>query len=323
MSTDKKIPLLVIVGATASGKTSLGVGMAKAFNGEVISADSMQIYKDMGIATAAPTEQETQGIPHHLIEFLDVTEPFSVARYVELAGECIRDVYKRGKLPIIVGGTGLYVNSLIDNIEFVDCGGDETYRQELRERAELYGAQSLLDELMLIDKETALKLHPNNLGRIIRALELYKTTGITMSQQVELSRKNPSPYAPVIIGIDYLDRANLYDRINSRVDIMVQNGLVEEAERMRTRTEKTSAQAIGHKELEMYFSGTATLEQATENLKMQTRRYAKRQLTWFRRDERINWIYADDASAPETVLERAKRIYVEERKKHDGEEGNL
>lgn len=318
MSTDKKIPLLVIVGATASGKTSLGVGMAKAFDGEVISADSMQIYKDMGIATAVPTLQEMDGVPHHLIDFLDVSEPFSVARYVELAGEHIRDVYSRGKLPIIVGGTGLYVNSLIDNIKFVDCSGDEEYRAQLRQRAEAYGAQSLLDELMLIDKETAEKLHPNNLGRIIRALELYKTTGITMSEQVERSRKNPSPYAPVMIGIDYLDRANLYDRINRRVDIMVQNGLVGEAERMRLRTEKTSAQAIGHKELEMYFNGIGTLEQATENLKMQTRRYAKRQLTWFRRDERIKWIYADDTAAQETVLEQAKRIYVDERERDDG-----
>lgn len=323
MSADKKIPLLVIVGATASGKTSLGVGMAKAFNGEVISADSMQIYKDMGIATAVPTQQEIEGVPHHLIDFLDVTESFSVARYVELAGECIRDVHDRGKLPIIVGGTGLYINSLIDNIEFVDCGGDENYRAELRQRAEIYGAQSLLDELMLIDKETALKLHPNNLGRIIRALELYKTTGITMSEQVERSRKNPSPYAPVIIGIDYLDRANLYDRINRRVDIMIENGLVEEAQRMRTRTERTSAQAIGHKELQTYFDGSATLEQATENLKMQTRRYAKRQLTWFRRDERIIWIYADDAQATGTVLGRAKHIYIEERKKNNGEEGKI
>lgn len=318
MSTDKKIPLLVIVGATASGKTSLGVGMAKAFNGEVISADSMQIYRDMGIATAVPTLQEMDGIKHHLIDFLDVSEPFSVAKYVELAGECIRDVHRRGKLPIIVGGTGLYVNSLIDNIEFVECAGDEEYRAQLRQRAEAEGAQSLIDELMLVDRETAEKLHPNNLGRIIRALELYKTTGITMSEQVERSRKNPSPYAPVMIGIDYLDRANLYDRINRRVDIMVHNGLIEEAERMRKRTEKTSAQAIGHKELEMYFNGTGTLEQATENLKMQTRRYAKRQLTWFRRDGRINWIYADDADAQQTVLERAKRIYVEERKRNDG-----
>ena len=318
MSTDKKIPLLVIVGATASGKTSLGVGMAKAFNGEVISADSMQIYKDMGIATAVPTLQEMDGVKHHLIDFLDVSEPFSVARYVELAGEFIRDVYNRGKLPIIVGGTGLYVNSLIDNIEFVDCSGDEEYRAVLRQRAERDGAQSLLDELMLIDKETAQKLHPNNLGRIIRALELYKTTGITMSEQVERSRQKPSPYAPVMIGIDYLDRANLYDRINRRVDLMVQNGLVEEAERMRKRVEKTSAQAIGHKELEGYFNGTSTLEQATENLKMQTRRYAKRQLTWFRRDERIKWIYADNVQATETVLERAKRIYIEERESNDG-----
>lgn len=313
-----KIPLLVIVGATASGKTSLGIGMAKAFDGEVISADSMQIYKGMGIATAAPTEQEMEGIPHHLINFLDVDEQFSVARYVELAGECIRDVHSRGKLPIIVGGTGLYINSLIDNIEFVDCGGDEQYRYQLRLRAETEGAQSLLDELMLIDKETASRLHPNNLGRIIRALELYKSSGITMSEQIERSRRNPSPYAPVIIGIDYLDRANLYDRINRRVDIMLQNGLVDEARDMLKRAEKTSAQAIGHKELQMYFDGTATLEQAADNLKMQTRRYAKRQLTWFRRDGRINWIYADDAEAQESVLERAKRIYLEEGEKGVG-----
>lgn len=319
MSTDKKIPILVIVGATASGKTSLGIGMAKFFDGEVISADSMQIYKGMGIATAKPTAEEMDGIPHHLIDFLDVTESFSVARFVELAGECIRDVHSRGKLPIIVGGTGLYVNSLIDNLEFVDAGGDEQYRARLRERAEKEGAQSLLDELMLIDKETALKLHPNNLGRIIRALELYKTSGVTMSEQVERSRRTPSPYAPVVIGIDYLDRANLYNRINLRVDLMIQNGLVEEARTMREKTEKTAAQAIGHKELEMYFQGSATLEQAAENLKMQTRRYAKRQLTWFRRDERIKWIYADDETAQETVLERAKRIYLEERKYESGE----
>jgi len=318
MPGGEKMQILAIVGATASGKTALGVQMAKRFNGEVVSADSMQIYKGMDIATAKPTVEEMQGVTHHLLDFLPVTECFSVARYVELAKHCISDIDRRGKLPVVVGGTGLYINSLIDNIEFVEYAGDEEYRNSLAERAREYGAQSLLDELKERDPQTAEKLHPNNLGRIIRALEIYEMTGLTMSEQVERSRKNPSPYQPVMIGIDYRDREKLYARINKRVDEMMTAGLVEEALIYRNNVQRTAAQAIGYKELEEYFEGRATLDEATENLKMQTRRYAKRQLTWFRRDKRIHWIYADEFEDGVTVFDTAAEIFEAERGNRDG-----
>lgn len=313
---ESKIPLIAIVGPTASGKTSLAVELCKRLNGEAVSCDSMQIYKGMDIATAKPTEEEMQGIPHHLIGFLEPDEVFSVAKYCETAGEIIRDVHSRGKRAVLVGGTGLYYSSLVDNIEFLSEETDFAYREELKKRAETEGAQSLLDELSQIDPEAAKKLHANNLGRIIRALEIYKTTGKTITMQNEASRLNPSPYNVVAICLDSADRQFLYDRINLRVDLMLEAGLLEEAKEFFDKPlGRTAKQAIGYKELNPYFSGEKTLDECIDNLKMQTRRYAKRQLTWFRRDEKIRFINIDEYSDKESLVNAVIGIIGEEEEK--------
>ena len=307
-----KIPLLAVVGPTGSGKTALGVELCRIFGGEVVSCDSMQIYRGMDIATAKPTAQETGDIPHHLIDFAGTDEIFSVAKYCALAGEKVAEITGRGKIPVIVGGTGLYYSSFVDNITFLEEETDFCYREELRERAESEGAQALLDELALVDPEAASRLHVNNLPRIIRALEIYHSTGRTKTWQDEMSKNSPSPYSCITVCLDARDRNVLYDRINLRVDRMVEAGLVEEAERFfAMNAGKTAVQAIGYKELKPYFDGEKSLEECIENLKMQTRHYAKRQLTWFRRDSRIKFFYIDDyPSFPELV--QAVASYIRE-----------
>ncbi|MEI6579245.1 MAG: tRNA (adenosine(37)-N6)-dimethylallyltransferase MiaA, partial [Eubacteriales bacterium] len=217
----EKIPVVVIVGPTASGKTKLGVEMCKLFNGAVISADSMQIYKHMNIATAKPTLEEMENIPHYLVDIIEPTESFSVVQYCNMARECIENIFNCGKLPIIVGGTGLYIDALLNNLEFPKAPADFALRERLKELAVTNGAEFLLEELMKIDAETAQNLHPKDLGRIIRALELYQTTGVTMSRHVQLSRLNPSPFKPFIVGLNFKNRQLLYDRINSRIDAML------------------------------------------------------------------------------------------------------
>lgn len=307
----KKQPILVIVGPTASGKTSLAIELAKIYNGEVISADSMQIYRGMDIATAKPTTHEMQGIPHHLISILDSEKSFSVADYVNLAKVKIDEVACRGKLPIIAGGTGLYISSLIDNIMFDDTSSNSAIRERLFNEAKAFGNKFLLDKLILVDPETASTLHENNLNRIVRALEMYEETGIRLSEHKVNSRLEESPYNSCVIGINYEDREKLYDRINRRVDIMVENGLVEEAREIFENFRlKTAHQAIGYKELIPYFEGNATFENCIETIKQQTRRYAKRQLTWFRRDSRINWIIINNFTNNnlEKIINSAKKI---------------
>ena len=309
MSTENKIPLIVVAGPTASGKTKLAVEIAKRHNGEVVSADSMQIYKAMSIATAKPTEDEMQGIPHHLIDFLDIDKPFSVADYVSLARECISDIYSRGKLPIICGGTGLYICSLIDNIKFDDTGSDKSIRSRLEKEAEMYGNHYLWEKLNEIDPETASQVHENNLSRVIRGLEVYEMTGTKLSEHKAKSRREVSPYKCCIIGIGFSDRQALYDRINQRVDIMLEHGLVEEAKyAYENLNMSTSHQAIGYKELIPYFKGHAKLEECVEKIKQETRRYAKRQLTWFRRMDKINWVYADKYYEYKNFLENIENI---------------
>lgn len=291
---DNRTRLIAVVGPTASGKTSLSIELAKKYNGEIVSADSMQIYKEMDIATAKPTKEEMQGIPHHLIDFLPPTESFSVSEYVTLAKGAIDDITKRGKLPILCGGTGLYIRSLVENVKFSEEKTNEKLREELNERYKNEGGEVLLRELSQFDEETAKTLHPNNSKRIIRAIEIYRTTGITMSQHIKNSKSEPSPYDLTAIGITYADRQKLYDRINLRVDIMMKNGLLKETEDFYSRyNSNTASAAIGYKELKPYLDGEVTLDTAVEKLKQETRHYAKRQLTWFRRDEYINWIEAD------------------------------
>ncbi len=289
-----KIPVIAVVGPTASGKTALGVALARRFGGEVVSADSMQIYRGMDIAAAVPTEEERQGVVHHLMQFKDPSERYSVAAYCKDAGACIADIHARGKLPIVVGGTGLYVNALLDHVSFTQADTDLSIREKLTERLERDGVSPLLDELRQVDPESAGRLHENDTKRILRALEFYYQNGISITEQNRLSRLDPSPYRVRMIGLFVRERAYLYDRINRRVDQMVENGLIEEARRCLSDSRATAAQAIGHKELRRCFSGELTEQEALEHLKQQTRRYAKRQLTWFGRDERIRRLYIDD-----------------------------
>ena len=308
MAESEKINIVSVVGPTASGKTRLAVDICKAIDGEVVSCDSMQIYKNMNIATAKPDADEMDGIPHHMMDFLSPDEKFSVASYCETAKKCIEDINIRGKVPVIVGGTGLYYSSLVDNVAFSDETDDTSLREELTQRLKSDGAQALLDELYKIDPQTAQQLHPNNSGRIVRALEVYYKNGMTMSEQKRLSRLGDEMYNCKAIGLDAKDRQFLYHRINRRVDDMLSRGLLEEAKRFLTEKQgKTSGQEIGYKELKPYFEGQLTLDEAVENLKMETRRYAKRQLTWFRRDKRINWLYIDEMSYEE-LFEKALKI---------------
>lgn len=308
MNNQNKIPLIVVCGPTASGKTGLGIKLAQHFNGEIVSADSMQIYKGMDIATAKPTTEEMQGVVHHLMGFVEPTESYSVAEYVEVAHNVIKDIYSRGKTPILVGGTGLYINSLLNNIEFGKENSDDEIRNKLKHRLLEEGADSLLKELESFDPDSAKRLGTSNHRRLIRAIEIYKTTGKTMTQFIEESRLIPTPYNDVRIGLICENRQNLYDKINKRVDIMVESGLVAEAEQFRKNDySATAVKAIGYKELEPYFTGDSTLENVLESLKRETRRYAKRQLTWFRRDEKINWIYTDKMPTDE-IVNRAVEI---------------
>lgn len=305
---DNKIRLLAVVGPTASGKTGLAVELAKLLDGEIVSCDSMQIYRGMEIATAAPTKEEQCGIPHYMVSCISPEESFSVSRYCEMAHEHIREISERGKLPILCGGTGLYYSSLVDDLVFADAPSDEALRAKLNERAEKEGGQALLDELKEIDPETAERLHPNHVSRIVRALEIFMLSGITLTEQNRNSRKNGSRYDLMAVGINYSHREKLYERIDKRVDIMLEQGLISEARMTYNNRGGTSVQAIGHKELWGYFSGEMTLENAVEHLKRQTRRYAKRQLTWFRRDERICWLDAEGCSDVHILAEKALEI---------------
>ena len=318
-----KKPLAVaLVGPTASGKSSLAVKIAKHLTGEVVSADSMQIYKHMDIATAKVTAEEMQGVPHHLIDFVEPWESFSVAEYKALALSCIGDIVKRGKLPVLAGGTGFYVDTVINNTSFLDYEKTDI-RKKLLLRAESEGIEALWNELSKVDKESAEKIHKNDLKRIVRALELYSATGKTMTEQRRLSHLEESGYSFCLIGLTAENRQFLYDRIDRRVDLMLKNGLLEEARSFfELEHSQTAKQAIGYKELKPYFDGVLTLEEATENLKRETRRYAKRQLSWFRRNENINWLYIDKESE-ETLFIKSLEIienFIEKAKGESDEE---
>lgn len=292
----EKTKIICVVGATASGKTDLAVKLAKAVDGEIISADSMQVYKNMPIATAVATKEEQDGVPHHLVEFLDADQTFSVADFVERAKVLIEEITARGRVPIIAGGTGLFVDSLVKNISFSEVGSNAEIRNELAEKSN----EELYEKLLKLDPNAAEDIHPNNRKRVIRALELCMS-GTSKTEQNENSMLIDSPYDALYIGIGYKDRQKLYDRINKRVDLMLEAGLENEARQMLGKQGLTARQAIGHKELQPYIDGKITLDEATENLKKETRRYAKRQLTWFRRNENINWLYADEMSRDELV----------------------
>ena len=291
---NKKIPIIVVCGPTASGKTRLAVELAKHFGGEVVSADSMQIYKGLNIATAKPTADEMQGVPHHLIDFLPNDKKFSVADYLPLARACIKDIHSRGKLAIVCGGTGLYISSLLDNVRFEEIKSDAALRAELENRYKTEGAHAMWQKLFEIDPETANNVHENNAPRVIRGIEAYMLTGKTLSQLRRESITEESDYAPCVIFLDYADRAVLYDRINRRVDMMLEDGLVEECRAVYEQGGlETAFQAIGYKELIPFFEGAKPLEDCVCLIKQETRHYAKRQLTWFRR---MNGTYRADPS---------------------------
>lgn len=308
MLNQSKPRVLAVAGPTASGKTWLGVQLAKIYGGEVISADSMQIYKGMDIASAKPSEEEMEGIPHHLIDFLDRDISFSAADYVRLANEKIAEVLSRGKLPIIVGGTGLYIDSLLENVKFSDGGSDEAYRKELYDFAVKEGNEALYAKLSESDPEAAETIHPNNLVRVVRALEVIHVTGRKFSDLKKESRLVESPYDSLILGLNFENRQTLYNRIDLRVDEMMKNGLLEEADALwRQGSMKTAANAIGFKEFIPFFENRMPLEACIDKIKQETRRYAKRQLTWFRKNQRIQWIILGEFDKKNEILEKSKK----------------
>ena len=286
-----KETVIVICGPTASGKTKLSIELAKKLDGEIVSADSMQIYKDMTIGTAKPTIEEMQGIKHYLIDCVYPTERYSVARYKKEAIGAIDEIIQKGKIPIIVGGTGLYVNSLIYGIEYDEIEIDLEYRKELEKIAEEKGLQFLYEEAKKIDEEATNKISSNDRKRICRILEIYHSTGKTKTELEIESRKNGPKYNYIVFGID-MEREMLYDRINKRVDIMLEDGLIKEVEDILAKYNEfpTAMQGLGYKEVVEFLNGDISKEEMVEKLKMETRRYAKRQLTWFRANKNIIWL---------------------------------
>lgn len=287
----EKEKVIVICGPTASGKTKLSIEIAKKLNGEIVSADSMQIYQDMTIGTAKPTKEEMQGIKHYLIDCVSPSVRYSVAEYKKDAIKAIDEIIGKGKTPIVVGGTGLYVNSLIYGIDYPEIEIDLEYRNKLEEIAEKEGLESLYERAKKIDPEAARSISSNDKKRICRILEIYNTTGKTKTEQELESRKNGPKYNYLVFGIQ-MDREKLYHRINKRVDIMIEEGLIEEVKQVLAKYKEfpTAMQGLGYKEVVEYLNGITTKEEMIEKIKMETRRYAKRQLTWFRKYEDMTWI---------------------------------
>lgn len=312
--------IAAVVGSTASGKTALAIALAKAYDGEIISCDSMQIYRYMDIGTAKPTAEEMEGIPHHLIDIADPTDPrgYSCADYVRDARAAAEDILSRGKLPILCGGTGLYLDAFLRGGSFQETQVDQAMRQSLAELAEREGAEALHAMLRALDPQAAESIHPNNIKRVIRAIEICRTTGSTKTCLDRQSREEASPYDALVVGIRYNNRQTLYRRIERRVDEMIAAGLVEETARLRQmgvfETCPTAAQAIGYKELFPYLDGEETLVQAAEVLKTATRRYAKRQMTWFYAKSYVTWLDADDGEDTppkdfEEIVNNAKKLF--------------
>lgn len=299
--------VIVIVGPTASGKTSLSIELAKRCNGEIISADSMQIYKHMDIGTAKPTLDEMQGIKHYLIDEVLPNEEFNVVRFKELANKYIDEIIKKDKQPIIVGGTGLYISSLINNINFSESECDWELREALKKEAEELGTQYIHDKLRLVDAQAADNIHPNNVKRVIRALEVYYQTQKPISYHNDMSRGVPSKYNFILIGLT-MDRQLLYDRIDKRVDIMLQNGLIDEMKNLISLGYSNaiiSMQGIGYKEILAYINNEKSLKEAVEIIKRDSRRYAKRQITWFKRIKEIKWFSLDNCGNTNNIVEDA------------------
>ena len=291
----KKEKVIVICGPTASGKTALSIELAKKINGEIVSCDSMQIYKEMDIGTAKPTKEEMQGIKHYMIDIVSPDERYSVADYKKEAKKAIKEILSKGKVPIVVGGTGLYVDSLIYEIDYPEIEFDEKYREELEKEVEEKGLSELYEKAKEIDEEAIKKISPNDKKRILRILEIYHATGKNKTEQEKESRKNEVEFDYKVFALN-MERSKLYERINKRVDIMIENGLIEEVENVYKKYNKfpTAMQGLGYKEVVQYLEKRLTKEEMIEKIKQETRRYAKRQLTWFRKNKETIWLNAED-----------------------------
>lgn len=316
---NKKPFIAAVVGPTASGKTAVSIALAKRLNGEILSCDSMQVYQGLEIGTAKPSEEEIREVPHHLIGEVPVTQDFSLSDYVACAERAANEICARGRLPLLVGGTGLYARSFLQGTVFEDNSRDDALRKCLTEQAEQNGTKALYQKLLEADPVSAGKIHPNNVKRLVRALEYFMLTGSPISNQEVQTQSREAPYDYLMLCLDFRDRQVLYRRINARVEQMMRQGLLSEAEVFYNQTRRldklpTAAQAIGYKELFPYLEGALSLEKAVENLKQATRNYAKRQLTWFRREKEITCLYVD-AYKDIAALTDAAAVLIENRKK--------
>ena len=288
----KKKPLIILTGPTAVGKTKASIGLAKAVDGEIISADSMQVYRHMDIGSAKIKPEEMEGIPHHLIDVLEPDDEFHVVKFQQLAKKAMREIWERGHIPIVTGGTGFYIQALLYDIDFDENEKEDACRKELEAYAREHGAEALHEKLALVDPASAEMIHPNNIKRVIRALEFYEQTGKRISEHNETQRQRESPYAFAYFVLTD-DRAHLYERINRRVDQMIEEGLVNEVQALKDKgytKQLVSMQGLGYKEILNYLDGKTTLEEAIYIIKRETRHFAKRQLTWFRRERDVIWL---------------------------------
>ncbi len=310
-----KKPLLILTGPTAVGKTALSIALAKAVGGEIISADSMQVYKGMDIGSAKIRPEEMQGVPHYLINELEPDEEFHVVIFQKLARKYMDDIYARGKIPILVGGTGFYIQAVVYDIDFTENDGDDTYRRKLEQLAREKGAQYLHDMLAAVDAPSARQIHANNVKRVVRALEYYHQSGATISEHNARERQRESPYQFAYFVLNE-DRAALYQKIDRRVDQMLEQGLLEEVRALKARgftRDMVSMQGLGYKEMLDYLDGACTYEEAVYRLKRDTRHFAKRQITWFKREKEVIWLSKEQFSGPEEMLDAMKKIITEQK----------
>jgi len=306
--------IVVITGPTATGKTKLGILLCKKFGGEVVSADSMQVYKGMDIGTAKPSPDEMEGVPHHMLSVVSPHEQFSVSRYVEMAAECTDDILRRSKIPFLVGGTGLYIDSLISGRNFAGTTEDKDLRRTLSEKYDALGGEKMLEMLAKLDPERASRLHPNDKKRIVRAFEVIELTGRTLSEHDRETQLAPKRYDALKIVLTFKDREDLYRRIDLRVDMMMEAGLLDEVRSLLDSglsPESTAMQAIGYKELVAAIEGKCTISEAVETIKRESRRYAKRQLSWLRRDKSVRWIFWENEPDYEKAIQLSTALMEE------------
>lgn len=309
-----KKPLIILTGPTAVGKTDLSIQLAKLVNGEIISADSMQVYKEMDIGSAKIRPEEMKGVPHYLVDEIEPEEEFNVVRFQTMAKNAMKTIYQKGKIPVIVGGTGFYIQALLYDIDFTDTTEDSDYRRELEQLAQQKGNEYLHEMLRSVDPKAAEEIHANNRKRVIRALEYYRDTGEQISKHNEQQRQNESPYQFAYFVLNR-DRSELYRRIDRRVDLMMEQGLLEEVRRLKERgctSDMVSMKGLGYKELLDYMDGTYSLEEAVRIIKRDTRHFAKRQITWFKREKDVHWIDLD-YKTQEQALEEIQKVCKEKR----------